>query len=74
MFWVLISVSADDSLKYFSYFSQKTDFDISSPMETICMKYQTCFLGKKIKNITNLLSAEFAKRVVKVNMLMALTL
>ena len=33
--------SADDILKYLSYFSEKTGFDISckfSPLETICMK------------------------------------
>ena len=43
----------------FSYFSQKTGFDIScklSPWETICMKYQSMFLDKKNqkKKITNL--------------------
>ena len=35
---------------YFSYFSQKTGFDIScklSPKETICMKCQILFSGKK---------------------------
>ena len=30
------------------------------------MKYQILFSGKNKKNITNLLSAELAKRVVKV--------
>ena len=52
-----------------SYFSQKTDFDIScklSPMETVCMKYQNLFSRKNKKNITNLSSAELARRVVKV--------
>ena len=55
-------------LKYFSYFSQKTGFDIScklSPIKTICMKCQILFSGKNKKNI-NLSSAELAKRVVKV--------
>ena len=32
------------------------------------MKYQNLFSGKNKKNITNLSSAELAKRVVKVNM------
>ena len=35
-----VKISADDILKYFSYFPQKTDLDISckfSPMETACM-------------------------------------
>ena len=36
-------------------------------METICMKCQILFSGKNKKNITNLSSAEFAQRVVKVN-------
>ena len=37
------------------YFSQKTGFHIScklSPKETLCMKCQTCFLGKMRKNIS----------------------
>ena len=36
--------------------------------ETICMKCQSLFSGKIRKNIIILLSAEFAQRVVKVNM------
>ena len=39
-------------------------------METLCMKCQILFSGKKIKNkknIINLSSAELAQRVVKVN-------
>ena len=62
--------SADDLLKYFSYFSQKTGFDIScklSLIETICMKYQILFYGENKKNIINLSSAELAQRVIKVN-------
>ena len=38
--------------QYFSYFSQKTEFDMScklSPVETICMKCQILFSGKKKK-------------------------
>ena len=45
----LSKLSADDILKYLSYFSQKTGFDIScklSPQETICMKCQILFPGK----------------------------
>ena len=46
--------SADGILKYFSYFSQKTGFDVScklSPLETICMGCQICFL-RKIRKIS----------------------
>ena len=55
---------ADENLKYFSYFSQKTELDIScrsSSMETICMKCQILISGEHKKNITKLLSAELAK-------------
>ena len=58
---------AEDILKYFSYFPQKTGFDHScklSPEETVCMHCQTYFLGKKKKTIINMLSAEFVPRVV----------
>ena len=61
-----VKFAADDILKYFSYFSQKTGFDISctlSPKETICMKCQILFSMK-------LSSAENAQRVVKVKMLL----
>ena len=64
-----VKFSADDILKYFSYFSQKTGYDISSklsPKETICLKCQILFSGKNKKNIINLSSAENAQRVVKV--------
>ena len=64
-----IFFSADNILKHFSYFSQKTGFDISqklSLMETICMKCQVLFPAKNKKNITDLLSAELAQRVVEV--------
>ena len=59
---------AKDILKYFSYFSQKTGFEIScklSPLETICMNCQILFPQKNKKNI-NFLSAEFAQREVMV--------
>ena len=55
---------SDDILKYFS------GFDISgklSPTEKICQKCQILFPLTNKKNITNLSSAELAKRVVKVN-------
>ena len=66
--------SADNILKYFSYFYQKTGFDIScklSPVETICMKCQSLFSEKDKKNVINLSSAESAQRVVKVKMISA---
>ena len=69
MLSINVKLSADNILKYFSYFSQKTGFDIScklSPLETICMKCQILFSGKNKKNINYLSSAELAKRVVKV--------
>ena len=37
-------------------------------MEIICIKCQILFSGKNKKNIINLLSAELAQRVIKVNM------
>ena len=57
---------------FFSYFSQKTGFNISckmSPLETICMKCNILFPGKIKKNIGNVSSAELNWRVVKVNSL-----
>ena len=54
---------------YFSYFSQKTGFDILcklSPIKTICMKCQILFSGENKKTIINLSSAELAQRMVKV--------
>ena len=50
-------------LKYFSYFSQKTGFDI--PKETICVKCLILFSGNNKKKIINLFS-ELAEKVVKV--------
>ena len=54
----------------FSYFSQKTGFDMSfklSLLETICMKCQIMFSGKNKKKNTNFLFfAELAQRMVKV--------
>ena len=55
-FTTLRVISADKKLTIlFSYFSWKTGFDIScklSPEESICMKHQTCFLGKIRINIS----------------------
>ena len=76
--WALLTLSTLGKIfnrrhfEIFSYFSKKTGFDIScklspGPVETICMKCQILFSGKSKVNITNLLSAELAKRVVKVN-------
>ena len=54
-FITLWANSADDEfIIFFSYFPQKQGFDIScklSPLETICIKCQTCFLGKIGKDI-----------------------
>ena len=50
----------------FPYLSKKTECDISYKLETICMKCHILFSGKSKKNVINLLSAELAKRVVKV--------
>ena len=54
-----VKFSADEILKYFSYFSLKTGFDISCN----CMKCPILFSGK---NIIILSSVESAQRVVKV--------
>ena len=77
--WALMDkkFSTDDNLKYFSYFSQKTGFDIScilSPMETICMKCQILMSGNNKKNVTNLSSAEVAQRVPVVKITCPLTI
>ena len=52
---------------------QKIGFDIScklSPEETVCVKCQSIVSGQnKKKKKNNLLSAEFAQRVVKVKSL-----
>ena len=52
----------------FSYFSQKKGIDISCklPQETICRNSQSLLSGKRIRKSINLLSAELAKREVKV--------
>ena len=54
---------------FFFFFPEKQDliFHANCPLETICMKCQILFHGKNKKYIINLLSAELAQRVVKVN-------
>ena len=57
------------NLWYFSYFSQKTGFDIScklSPVETICMKCQNLFSGKNKKNISICFLLKILPRVLSV--------
>ena len=64
----LEKVSADNILKYFSYFYKETGFDIScklSLMETIYMKCLIPVSGKNKKHIISLSSAEFAQRLLK---------
>ena len=75
----LVKITADDILKYFSYFSQETRFDIScklSPVETICMKCQilySCmqcqilFSGKKVRKISSICHLPNLPSVVNVN-------
>ena len=53
---------------YFHIFPRKQalTFHANCLQETICMKCQNLFSGKNKKIIINLLSVEFAQRVVKV--------
>ena len=54
-----VKFSEDNLLKYFSYFSQKTGFDILcrlSPLKTICMKCRILFFLGKIKKDISLSS------------------
>ena len=55
---------------YFSYFSQKTGFDICcklSPLEPICMKCQNLFFVKNKKNISICHLLKILTRVLSVN-------
>ena len=54
----------------FLIFPRKQNFTFHADCQIICMKWNVkpCFLGKKKENITNLSSAELAKRVVKVKL------
>ena len=66
-FLLLLKISVDDILKYFS---QKIDFDIScelspKPKETICLNVEVYFLENNKRNIVNLSSAELMQRVIK---------
>ena len=61
-----MKISADNILKYFSYFSQETGFVMSYKLETVCMKCQILLSGENKKNIIKLSSAHLAQRVVKV--------
>ena len=62
--------SADDILRYFSYFSQKIGFDIAcklSPRRQFACNVDAYFSEKKVKeNTLKMSSAEFAQRMVKV--------
>ena len=49
---------------FFVFFSQKTRFDISRKLETICMKCQNLFSGKKKKKNYNLLSADLPRNQI----------
>ena len=53
MFSFLVKLSADIILQYFSYFSQKSGFDISFKLEAICMNFQIMFSRINKKNIIN---------------------
>ena len=68
---MLGKISADDILKYFSYFfPQKIGFDIScklSPKQKICKKSLSLFSGENKNNMINLSFAELAQKGVKVN-------
>ena len=64
MYTLWVKFSADDGLEYFLvFFPGRTVFDMSCKL---CIKYQGLFSGRDRKTITNLSSAELAKRVVKV--------
>ena len=61
-----VKFSADNILKYFSYFIQKTGFDIVSNGINLHEISNPVFEGKNKKNVINLLPAELAHRVEKV--------
>ena len=55
-------------LTFHANWRQFTGFDFSCKLlETICMKIQILFSGKNKKNITYLMSAELAQKMVTVN-------
>ena len=55
--------SADDILKYFSYFSKAIGFNISCRFSTVSVPI---FKEKEEKNIINFSAAELAQRVIKI--------
>ena len=56
-FALWVKLSEVDILKYLSYFSHNSSFDISYKLETVCMKCQYLCYGKNI----NLSFAELAQ-------------
>ena len=70
---MLRKMSAEDIKKIYFFFLQKTGFDISYKLylETVCMKRQSLFSGKKIELIMNFSSAQFAHIVVRVTSFMS---
>ena len=71
-----VKSSADDILKWFSYFTQETGFDIShklSSEETICMKCEILFSGKIKKIFQNVVCWSFylACKVLTISILWA---
>ena len=65
MLSTLVKFSADNILKYFSYFSGITGFEISCKFSPC----QNLFPRKNKEKIINVLSADLAQRVVKVEYL-----
>ena len=63
MLSMLGKISADDSWKYFSYFSKKNGFDIRRQFS---WNVKANFLGK-MRKLVNLSSANLAQRVIKIN-------
>ena len=61
-----MKIAADDSLKYLSYFSQKSGFDISCKLSNFVWNTKAYFQGK-IREKNSLSSAECVHRVVNVN-------
>ena len=59
---LLVKFSVTDILKYFSYFSKKTGFDISCKLSLM----SNPVFWKNKKTITNLSSAELTQSVVKI--------
>ena len=58
---------ADDKLSIFSYFSQKTGFEMSGKLSPTCMKCKNLFSWKNKKNILKSRLLEIISRVLSVN-------